>query len=248
MQQPLLILNWKMNPETLKEAKVLKTETQKQAKKIKGNVVLVPPAIFLSELAKGAEGIAYAAQNIHEEVGGSHTGDISTKQAKSVGARYALIGHAERRALDDTDERVQKKVAAAITAGLQAIICIGEKVRDENGTYLDVVRSQLREAVASVTKQKLKQVIIAYEPVWAIGKEKPMSTHEMHEMSIFIRKVLSELYGKQGMSVPVLYGGSIEADSAVHMMREGDVQGLLVGRASVDVEKLRALLKALQSI
>lgn len=241
-----LVLNWKMNPATLADAKDLVALVKREGKKLKKTVTIVaPPAVFLSDLAKRKGAIMFAAQHVHQEVDGSHTGDISVLQVKDVGAQQVIVGHAERRALGESDAVVRAKVLTVLNAGLCPIVCIGEDTRDASGAYLEKVTAQLQSALADVPPSALKKVLIAYEPVWAIGATKPMSTHEMHEMVIFIRKKMLSMHGKPGFSVPILYGGSIDATSAKGMLDGGEVDGLLVGRASSDMTKLKELLRSL---
>ncbi len=242
----ILVLNWKMNPNTLKEAFVLLAETKKGLLRKKITAIVAPPSVFLADMARKKGTLHVAAQHIHAAEFGSHTGDIAASQVVSVGARYVLIGHAERRALGETNEDVGKKVVAALAAHLVPIVCIGEGARDAQGHYLETIKTQLEVALRDVLKTKAKQLLIAYEPVWAIGATKPMSTHEMHEMTIYIRKLLFAKFGKSGMTIPVLYGGSIDGDSAHDMMHHGEVDGLLVGRASSDATKMRELFDALK--
>ena len=148
--------------------------------------------------------------------------------------------------MGETDDDVRKKSAAAIEAGLKPIVCIGEKQRDSEGDYLEGFRKQITTALADVPKGKLKQVMIAYEPVWAIGGETPMSPNMMHETTLYIRKVLQETFGKAAANIPILYGGSITEDSAKEMLDEGEVEGLLVGHVSVDPIRFATLLKTLK--
>lgn len=243
----LLVMNWKMNPQTLKEAKELYRVALSARRGKRVDIIVAPPFVFLQSLAKKG-GIPIAAQNVHTELSGAHTGEVSATQVFSAGASHVIIGHAERRAKGDTDEDVKKKVHTAITVGLSPIVCIGEKERDQHGDYLETIKNQLTVAMQDVPKAKLKNVIVAYEPVWAIGAEKPMTTHEMHEMTIYVKKILVALFGKGGFSVPVLYGGAIDEHYAKDMLLHGDVQGFLVGRASVDVEKEKALINACRGV
>ena len=244
----VIIANWKMNPTTLEDAKHLLQASRKSIEKLRGSsLVLAVPTVFLHSLANSYRGtrIAFGAQNIHTEPGGSFTGEVSISQVKDAGATHVIIGHAERRALGETDEDVQKKVQAVFSSRMIPIICVGEKARDALGEHLQFVKKQLKTALADVPAQKLGKLIIAYEPVWAIGADTAMKPHDMHEMSIFIRKTLFDIYGKPGLSVKILYGGSIDESNAVDMLREGDVQGLLVGRASADPIRFTHLLNAL---
>jgi triosephosphate isomerase len=242
----LVIANWKMNPASLKEAKKLLTETKKAAVSARGvSVVVAPPAIFLSALTSGRKGrVSFAAQHAHFEAGGAHTGEISMGQARDAKASYVIIGHAERREMGETDDGVRKKVAAALAAGLTPILCVGEKNREGDGEHLAFVREQLRVALADVAEKDLTKIVIVYEPLWTIGKTTTMKPREMHEMSIFIRKTLMEKFGDAARKATILYGGSVDASNAAIMLREGDVKGFLVGRASWDAKTFGALLKA----
>ncbi len=245
----ILILNWKMNPETFKEAQHIFARTRALSAKARGvRCVVAPPMAFLPLLASGYRGraIYFSAQDVHRDLRGAHTGGVSALQAKDIGASHTIIGHAERRANGETNDDVRAKVVSARDSGLTAIICIGEKVRDSAGEYLDTVKSQLTIALMDVDAKQSKKIIIAYEPVWAIGASEPVKAPQMHEMTIFIRKVLWEKYGKPGLAVPILYGGAVlNGDDAAHIARESEVNGFLLGRASVDPEKLSDLFSAL---
>jgi triosephosphate isomerase len=243
----LIVANWKMNPATLKEAAKLYEEAKKASLAAKNiSVVVAPPAIFLRDLAAATKGakVPLAAQNVHFENAGSYTGEISIPQVVDAKVSYAIVGHAERRALGETNEEVGKKVAALLEAKLTPIFCIGEKQRTPAGEHFVFVKEQLRTGLQHVSPAKIGKVVIAYEPVWAIGAAQPMSPRDMHEMSIFIRKAIVEKYGDLGMNITILYGGSVDAASAPVMLRDGDVKGLLVGRASVDAKAFAELLSA----
>ena len=245
----LLALNWKMNPETLAQALSLLEETKKLMAKASGKAIVAAPAIYLRPLIERYKGkaLCFATQNIHTEKSGAFTGEISAFQAKDLGCTYTLAGHAERRMVGETDEDVRKKVGAALAADLSPVICIGEKLRDaHSGEHLEAIRSQLTSALAEVGPPSAKKIIVAYEPVWAIGAKEPMKASEMHETTIFIRKILWEKYDKAALKVPILYGGAIlDETHATLMMKESEVNGFLLGRASVDIERLRTLINAL---
>lgn len=245
----LVIANWKMNPQTLAEAKKLLEGTKKAADKAKGaTVVVVPPAIFLHELRASYRGkkLSFGIQNAHAESAGSYTGEISLAQAHAAGASWAIVGHAERRAMGETNLDIRKKVAVALALKMTPVLCIGEKARDTSGEHLNLVKEQLKAGLADVPAAKLSKVVIAYEPVWAIGATEAMRPHDMHEMAIFIRKTLFDIYGKPGMTAKILYGGSIDETNAPAMLCEGDVEGLLVGRASADAARFTRLLAAVE--
>lgn len=245
----IIVANWKMHPLNARMAKVLASATKKAIGTTKGLLVIIaPPSVFLRDIAKGNKGnkVAYAAQYAHFESEGAHTGEISMPMVRDTGAAYILVGHAERRAMGETNDDTRKQVAAAISSGLKPILCVGEKVRDEEGDYLEGFAQQLLTGLADVPKNKLKEVLIAYEPVWAIGGEESMTPNSMHEMSLYIRKVLMEPFGRSALSIPILYGGSINEASAKVMLEEGEVQGLLVGRVSINPARFAALIKTIR--
>jgi len=247
----LLVANWKMNPSTVKEAKKLLETTIKAASSSKNvSIVIAPPALYLLSLSRSYRGklVSFGVQNAHFEATGSFTGEISMAQARDAGAEYAIIGHAERRALGESNEDTSKKVAAALAEGLVPILCVGEKARSREGEHLGFIKDQLRAGFTNVPSSKVGRIIIAYEPVWAIGAEEAMNPREMHEMAIFIRKTLVDLCGEKAMAIKILYGGSIDENNAVTMLRDGDVAGLLVGRASADREKLAGLVRAIKNV
>src|SRR3989344_3639136 len=247
----LVVANWKMNPPSFKEAKRLFAATKKAAESAKHPTVIVaPPAIFLRELSSAYRGkrISFALQNAHSEAGGAYTGEISLAQATDAGAAYVVIGHAERRAAGETNEDTRKKVAAALAMKITPILCVGESSRNHEGAHFALVKEQLRAGLSDVEPSGMKNLVVVYEPLWTIGAEKAMSPRDMHEMAIFIRKSVMELKGGTGMNTKILYGGSINESNVADMLRNGDVHGLLVGRASEDGEKFSALLQAIEHI
>jgi triosephosphate isomerase len=245
----ILVGNWKMNPETFREAKLLFEATKKAAEKAKNvQVIVAPPAIFLRQLSVGYRGrIAFAIQNGFQESHGAHTGETSFAQAADARATYVLVGHAERRAMGETNEMTRAKVAGALKQELTPILCVGEQTRDGSGQHFPYIREQIRMGLADVPVSSIRKIIIAYEPVWAIGATKSMTPREMHEMTIFIRKSVVEFYGEGGMEIKILYGGSIDEISAPEMLQGGDVRGLLVGRASAETNHITKLLAAIQN-
>lgn len=168
-------------------------------------------------------------------------------QAKNAGATYAIIGHAERRAMNETDDDVRKQVTGAVSLGIKVILCVGEKARDTMGTHFATIENQVRVALQDVSKNQFKDIIIAYEPVWAIGAPEPMHPHDIHETTLYIRKVVAEKFDtKPALSMPILYGGSVDDTNARAVLREGTTQGLLVGRASTDATTFTKLLLAIR--
>ncbi len=244
----LIVANWKMNPLKLKDAKALALSTKKAVSRTKGiDVIVAAPAVFVRDISTRTpkSRVFYALQNIHSESAGSYTGEISALQAKDAGATHVLIGHAERRALGETNEDTQKKVSAALAAQLIPILCVGESTRESDADYYAVVKEQLRGGLQDISEKKIGKVLIAYEPVWAIGGSIAMQPRDMHEMSIFIHKTLVERFGDVGHSLKVLYGGSVDGKNAVDMLKNGDVKGLLVGRVSVDADAFTSLIQTI---
>lgn len=248
MAKVLIVANWKMNPATYQEAKSIAEMTKRAAGKNKGvSVIICPPVVYLRELARGSRSALFGIQDLSYEDGGAFTGEISARMAHSAGARYAIIGHSERRHSGETGEVIAKKIAAALLARLTPILCIGENVRDNAGDYLSTVRAQLMEGLSEITSSEIAKVIIAYEPVWAIGKgaADAIVPADLHEMSIYIKKVLAERLDRgKALKASILYGGSVEAENAYAILHHGSVDGFLVGHASLDVKEFPLLINA----
>jgi triosephosphate isomerase len=227
-----------MNPLTIEDAKKLSSGVKKIMKRIKKtNVVLCPPYVYLPLLQNiPTSNLFLGAQNANPEMLGSLTGEVSYAQISQFKAEYVIIGHSERRKMGEDDEMVNRKVRSVLSAHMNAIICVGEATRDHNGEYMLFIKDQIIKALKDVSKKNIPQVVIAYEPIWAIGAREAMSTIDLHEMSIYIKKVLRELYGILADSVLILYGGSVDKNNAGELVREGMVSGLLVGRQSLNAK------------
>ena len=247
----LIIANWKMNPATYKEAKSLAETTKAVSAKAKDvTVVIAPPSLYLRELSKSkTTKISWAVQHARTNDTGANTGDISIAQSKDSGATYVIMGHAERRDMGETDQSVKTKLVRALELNMTPIVCIGEPTRaaDEVGAHFEYVRGQIRTIFSGISVPALKKILIVYEPRWTIGGTVSMTPHDMHEMSVFIRKVLVESHGESGLQVQVLYGGSINETNAVSMLQNGDVKGLLIGHASVDAQQFSTLIRSIQT-
>ena len=251
----LIVGNWKMYPKTLIEAKEIFAGEKKVARTMnKAKTVICPPHLFVATLAQstlGTKGLSIGAQNVFFEDEGARTGETSPVQAASVGATYVILGHSERRALGETDQLVAEKSIAANKAKLTVILCVGEKTRDEAGSYWSEVRQQLRASLLGFSKNESKRLVIAYEPIWAIGANavRPATPEDFHEMSILIKRHLVEQFGKvAGFRVPILYGGSVDEKNAAGFLKEGGADGLLVGRVSLDPSRFGAIMKLADKI
>ncbi len=240
-----IVGNWKMNPDTLEEAKALFSAISRKAvKATKVSVIIAPPAPFIYVFAaKKNSPIRVSAQDVSSEPRGAFTGAVSAKEMATAGAEFTIVGHSERRAAGDTDGIVAKKAALAIEAGLRVILCVGEKERDEQAHYLRAIREQIVSVIGAITdKKKVQWLTFAYEPVWAIGKSyaNAMQPSDIHEMSLYIKKVVAEALGnkKDGLKISVLYGGSVNFENAQVILSEGAIDGLLIGRQSLDAEAI----------
>ena len=240
-----------MLPATAQEAKKLFDATKKAANTLKNvDVVVVPPSIFLRDISVSYRGkkVAFGLQDVHWEKMGAYTGSISLMQGLDAHASYALVGHSERRAAGETNDETRKKVAAALAAKVTPILCVGEKTRSSNGEHFDFIKEELQAGFKDVDASRISKVIVAYEPIWAIGKETTMSPREMHEMTIFIHKVIAGMHGNGALSIKILYGGAVTEANAVPMVTEGNVYGLLVGHVSTEAKRFGELLAAVNKI
>ncbi len=240
-----------MNPITASEARSIVSGIKKAASELSNSTsVICPPFIYLS-LMKPSEKVLLGAQDAFWEMNGARTGEVSAEMVNNAGAQYVIIGHSERRTLGDTEEIINKKIVSAIGAGLIPIICIGESVRDEHGAYFEFIKNQIQTVLSKVKRADVKKVVIAYEPLWAIGKTDAEAATPaiVHEMSIFIRKVIADLYDQNSSSsIKVLYGGSVSARNARDFLKEGNVNGLLVGRDSLIAKNFGEILKIAEEV
>lgn len=238
-----------MNPETPEEAKKVWSGGRIGAKGLKNtDVVVCPPFPFILPLSKlnYPKNMFLGAQNIASEIKGAFTGEVSAEMIKNLGAKFVIIGHSERRKMGETNEIVMKKLQVAFDTDLIPILCVGEKERDKDGNHLGFIKNQLKECLTSLSKKNLVGIIIAYEPIWAIGRsyKEAMSPTDIHETTLFIKKVISELFGRDiADGCKILYGGSVEAENASEIVRLGNVDGFLVGHASLVSNEFSAILK-----
>ena len=233
----IVVGNWKMNPSNLADAKKIFAKIKQISTDVVGQMIICPPAAYIHALSSGYKGkkISFGGQDAFWLNNGSNTGLISPTMIKSVGAQYLILGHSECRSFaNETTDIVAKKVLAAIGAELTVILCIGEKVRDRNAEYLIFLREELKECLKKIDKRMMAHVMIAYEPIWAVGGREAMTPSDIHGMTIYIRKVLTEMYDKSiADATQILYGGSINVDNVADIVKDGEIDGLLVGRESL---------------
>ncbi|MDI9475620.1 MAG: triose-phosphate isomerase [Natronincolaceae bacterium] len=246
MRKPIIAGNWKMN-KTMNEALELVDEIKDETNKTDVEVVVCCPFTVISEVKKAIEGskVKLGAQNMHWEDEGAFTGEISANMLKDLGVDYVIIGHSERRQyFGETDEVVNKKVIKAIEKGLKPIICVGETLneREKNKTF-DIVKRQTLTALEGVGKDGMNDVVIAYEPVWAIGTGKTASSQDANEVIAYIRFLLQNKYGIEvSERVRIQYGGSVKPSNATEIMNETDIDGALVGGASLKAEEFLGIV------
>ena len=250
-KKALFIANWKMNPVSLLQAQTLYKNTLKVAAGLKKTTVIIaPPSLFLPSLYS-KKGKAYlAGQNGKAEEAGPFTGEISLLMLKKTGASFVILGHSERRVIGETDEEVSRKAQAALAIGIIPIICIGEQKRDSSGEYLAVLERQIQKTLAGLSPAQMEKIILAYEPVWAIGSASrgAMEPRDLHETVLYIQKVISVKFGRElSQKMNIIYGGSVDAGNAGKLLEDGMVNGFLVGRASLDTKTISDLLRAIDN-
>lgn len=249
-QKKLVVGNWKMNPQSLEEAKRLATSVKRSMRGVKNtDVVLCPPFVYLSSLTPSVGNKFFlGAQNANYEALGSFTGEVSFTELSQFKVDYVILGHSERRKMGESDEQVNKKVRAVVGAKMTAIICVGESTRDANGDFYAFIKQQIISALKDVPKKSLEKIVIAYEPIWAIGANSPVDPRELHEMSIFIKKVLKDLSGVSSENTKIIYGGDVDKVNADVLVRDGNVSGLLVGRESLRAKDFIEIIKIVDSL
>jgi len=251
MRKPFVAGNWKMNTDSHTSINLAESivsgslETAGQSV----SVAVCPPFVYLQAVAKtlSASSIAVGAQDLYIESQGAFTGEISASMLKDIGCSYVLCGHSERRhVIGETDELINKKVAAAIGGGLLPILCVGELLAEREASQTnEVVTRQIKNCLSGLSVEKVSAVTIAYEPVWAIGTGLTATPQQAQETHGFVRKLLAELYDAQlAEEIWILYGGSAKPGNAGELMAQQDVDGLLVGGASLNAEDFIAIIQA----
>jgi triosephosphate isomerase len=230
----LIVANWKMSFLNLHDAKTQAEKIRRAVSRLsKIQTIIAPSFLHIVPLYKKSEKVLFASQDVSTKLEGSATGEVSAKMLKDVGCEFVIAGHSERRAMGETDKIVAEKVANVLVEGLKPIICIGEKSRDSEGNYLNELKDQILNSMAKVKNCDMLDIVIAYEPVFAIGGSVALAVDEIHSTAIFIRKVLAEQYGNDlAHSVVILYGGTVNLSNASGIIRDAMIDGLLIGRAS----------------
>ena len=250
MRKKIIAANWKMN-QTIAETESFLNDFRLEVEEVSGvDIVIAPPFTSLakiSELLGGSQKIRTAAQNMYYEASGAFTGEISAPMLRELYVKYVILGHSERRQIfGETDALINKKVIAAIESELKPILCVGETLAErEAGKENEVLETQLRGCLVGVTAEQLTEIVIAYEPVWAIGTGKTASTQQAQDCHAHVRKVLAELSDEATADkVRIQYGGSVKPANAADLMAQPDIDGALVGGASLDPRGFAEIVKA----
>lgn len=250
MRKKIIAANWKMNM-TAAEAASFMEDFQIEMKEIDGvEIVIIPPFTALPKLSKilgSISGVTLGAQNMWHEASGAFTGEISAPMLREFFTRYVVLGHSERRAIfGETDEIVNRKIKTAHAASLRPILCIGETLaeRDANQHH-EVLARQLKGSLAGIGPEEMLDTVIAYEPVWAIGTGRTATPEQAQEAHAFIRKTLGEMFDATTASkIRIQYGGSVKPDNAKELLHQPDIDGALVGGASLDPRSFAKIAKA----
>lgn len=248
MRKVIIAGNWKMN-KNISESIDLANGIQRSVYDIDSiDIVVCPPYTSLSDVREiiGVTNVKLGAQDVYWEAEGAFTGEISCGMLKSVGCEYVIIGHSERRQFfGETNETVNKKTKAALKAGLKPIVCVGEKLEERKaGKAFQVVKDHVENSLAGLTRQDMLNVVIAYEPVWAIGTGVNATKDEAQEIHKYIRDLLAKMFDADvANAVRIQYGGSVKPDNIAELISEPDVDGALVGGASLKTDSFAAIIK-----
>src|SRR3989344_2946788 len=250
MAQMILVANWKNHPASLAEAKdVLKNYAKAKERFKKLAFFIAPPLPYLAEVSERAGGFSHlAVQDIALVPKGNYTGEVPLEILKSFGARLAILGHSERRALGETSAQVSEKIRAALRAGITPLVSVGEIERDKDGEHFEILRKEIKASLLGVSRQSAAKIVLAYEPGWVIGKsaKDALPPGDLAQSVIFIKKVLTDIYGRRvADKIPIIYGGSVESANAGALAKETGVKGFLVGHASLKAKSMEEIAKSL---
>lgn len=249
MRSKIVAGNWKMN-KNLEETSALLNELVQKLPETSAEVMVAPTFVNLAEAVKAVSGsiVQVAAQNMHYEESGAFTGEIAPGMLKNIGVTTVILGHSERRAyFGETDDLLKKKVDTALAQGMRIIFCFGEELDDrKEGRHFDLVESQLKNALFHLPSDAWKHIVLAYEPVWAIGTGETASPEQAQEMHAFIRETLESSFGSDiAQGVTILYGGSVKPGNAAEIFSKPDVDGGLIGGASLKADDFIGIINGI---
>jgi triosephosphate isomerase (TIM) len=247
MRRPFIAGNWKMNLNRAAAVALAQAVAKEAARFAAVDIAVCPPSVYLDAVAAALAGskVALGAQNMYDRPNGAFTGEISAAMLCDLGCKYVILGHSERRhILGETDEAINKKVLAALAAGLTPIVCVGETLAErEAGQTPQVIRRQFAGSLAGLSAEQVAGLVIAYEPVWAIGTGKVASPQQAEAVHLDLRKLIEERYNRQvAEAVRIQYGGSVKPDNAAVLLGQPDIDGALVGGASLEVGQFMGII------
>ena len=247
MRRPFIAGNWKMNMDRA-SAVALAGGLAAATADLEGvDVAVCPPSVYLEAVAAAVKGskVGLGAQNMYFAASGAYTGEISSAMLLDIGCQYVILGHSERRHIfGESDEEINKKVKVALEDGLTPIVCVGETLPErESGATLDVIRGQFNGSLAGLSGDDMKKIVIAYEPVWAIGTGKTATPQQAEEVHLDLRKIMESCYNNEiAETVRIQYGGSVKPDNAVELLGQPNIDGALVGGASLKVDDFMGII------
>ena len=250
MRRKVIAGNWKMHKD-LSESQNLISKLINELRKenVNCDIIICPPFTSLSEaagLVKNTK-VKLGAQNMHYEDKGAFTGEVSAAMLKSVGCEYVILGHSERRAIfSESDEMINKKIKKALGSGLRPIFCIGETLQQrESGTMNDVIKRQVTDGLQHVSTGEMEKIIIAYEPVWAIGTGVTATPQQAQEVHVYVRQLINNIFGDDTAEKLIIqYGGSVKPDNAAELLSQSDIDGALVGGACLEADSFLKIIKS----
>lgn len=247
MRRPFIAGNWKMNLDQA-SAVALAQKVDKEAEKVEGvDLAVFPPSVYVAAVAQvlARTKVAWGVQNVYHQANGAFTGEISVSMMQDLGCRYAILGHSERRhILGETDPEINKKVHAVLGGGMVPIVCVGELLEErEAGKTMEVIRRQVDGSLAKLSEEQMKKVVIAYEPVWAIGTGKVATPQQAEEVHLSLRKLLETRYNRElAETIRIQYGGSVKPENAAELLAQPNIDGALVGGASLKADQFMGIV------
>jgi triosephosphate isomerase len=250
MRRKIIAGNWKMHKDLSESQNLIsKLINELRNENVNCDIIICPPFTSLSEaagLVKNTK-LKLGAQNMHFEDKGAFTGEVSAAMLKSAGCEYVILGHSERRAIfGESDEMINKKIKKALDTGLKPIFCIGETLQQrESGIMNDVLKHQVTEGLQHISKGEMEKVVLAYEPVWAIGTGVTATPQQAQEVHVFVRKLISSIFGEDtAENLVIQYGGSVKPDNAGELLSQSDIDGALVGGACLESDSFLKIIKS----
>ena len=250
MRRKVIAGNWKMHKDLSESQNLIsKLINELRKEEVNCDIIICPPFTSLSEaagLVKNTK-VKLGAQNMHYEDKGAFTGEVSAAMLKSVGCEYVILGHSERRAIfSESDEMINKKIKKALGSGLRPIFCIGETLQQrESGTMNDVIKRQVTDGLQHVSTGEMEKIIIAYEPVWAIGTGVTATPQQAQEVHVYVRQLINNIFGDDTAEKLIIqYGGSVKPDNAAELLSQSDIDGALVGGACLEADSFLKIIKS----